>query len=356
MDRGTRIGVCELGLTLACLAGCGLGSSPNTAPDLLRQPTAESGDRAPRGALRNPSTAAARPAIAAPGQPRLELQGLAFVRIPPGEFRMGSADWQRYGVAGRVEQPQHRVRITRGFYLSAHEVTRKAFQRFVDDTGYQTEAERDGDGCNGLDPTNGNVVRRSEFVWRHPGFPQTADHPVVCVSWTDAREFCRWMARQTGYGVRLPTEAEWEYACRAGRDTRFETGDAPHSLRGSANLADVALRRRFVLADWSADWDDGHAFTAPVARFRPNALGLYDMHGNVGEWCADWYDADYYSRSTTDDPRGPDSPTACHVVRGGSWYNSALACRAANRHDGLPTARSQTNGFRIAFNAAAPSD
>jgi len=351
MDRGTRIGAWELSVCLACIAaGCGLPSSPNTTQEPLRQPATESDDLSRTGAVRDPSAAAAIPSIAAPD--RRELRGLGFVRIAPGEFRMGSRDSKRHGAVGRFEQPEHRVRITRAFYLSTHEVTRQVFQRFVDDTGYQTEAERDGRGCNGLDPATGEVVRRSDFVWQHPGFPQTDDHPVVCVSWTDAREFCRWMSRQTGYEIRLPTEAEWEYACRAGRSTRFETGDSPRSLRGSANLADVALRRLFLLADWSADWDDGHAFTAPVGMFHPNAFGLYDMHGNVGEWCFDWYDAEYYSQSATDDPRGPDSPTAYHVVRGGSWYNSALACRAANRHDGVPTASSQTNGFRIAFDAA----
>jgi formylglycine-generating enzyme required for sulfatase activity len=267
---------------------------------------------------------------------------------------MGSEDWRIYGEGGRCEQPQHRVRITVAYYLSTHEVTRGAFQRFVTATGYRTEAERDGLGCNGLDASRGAIVRRPACVWHHPGFEQTAAHPVVCVSWNDARAYCQWLADQTGRSMRLPTEAEWEYACRSGSDSRYSTGESPQSLWGNANLADIALQRVFRGADWAAAWDDGYPFTAPVGLFRPNAFGLYDMHGNVGEWCSDWFDGEYYSQSPIEDPGGPVHARDFHVVRGGSWYNHGLACRAANRHDGVPTARSQTNGFRVAFSADSP--
>ena len=347
MDWGTRATGWRLGVCLLLISGCWAPTAPGSRQTQLGgPPTADqqaSGRVPPLATPANDTDTAAEPLL------HLSLSGIDFVRLPAGEFMMGAANWRAYGSAGRFEQPQHRVQISEPFYLATHEVTRGDFQSFVAATDYRTEAERDGQGANGLDRSSGAVVRRPEFVWQHPGFEQTSQHPVVCVSWNDARAYCYWLAEQTGYAIRLPTEAEWEYACRSGGTDLFSTGASPQSLWGNANLADRSLQRVFPAADWAAAWNDGHPFTAPVGLYAPNAFGLYDMHGNVGEWCADWYDGNYYSRSPSKDPTGPRRGAGYHVVRGGSWYNHALACRASNRHDGVPTARSQTNGFRVAF-------
>lgn len=139
------------------------------------------------------------------------------------------------------------------------------------------------------------------------------------------------MGRKEGRTYRLPTEAEWEYACRAGTTTRFSSGDDVGGLREVANLADTALRRQFPPLTWVSSWDDGYPFTAPVGRFRANRFGLHDMHGNVWEWCADWYDKDYYTNSPSQNPQGP-AQGKTRVVRGGAWSHSADYARAACRH------------------------
>ena len=137
---------------------------------------------------------------------------MKFVLIPPGEFLMGTpAD--RFGSA--QEKPQHRVRITRPYYLDTHEVTRGEFSQFVAATGYKTEAERDG-GRAATFNAKGDLHEDQNAGWKNPGFEQTDVHPVVIVSWNDAAAFCRWLSEKEGATYRLPTEAEWEYACRAG--------------------------------------------------------------------------------------------------------------------------------------------
>lgn len=273
--------------------------------------------------------------------------GMAMVFIPAGQFRMGSAEPERLGSYSRCEGPQHLVRITRSLRISQFEVTVGQFQKFVQAAGYVTDAELSKAGCNGLDLATGQVIRRPECIWKSPGFAQTAQHPVVCVSWNDASEFCRWLSVTTGEIYRLPTEAEWEYCCRAGTDTFLATGDALDSLKSAGNCGDQSLRAQCPSLDASAEWDDGFAFTAPAGSFRPNKFGLYDMHGNVGEWCHDWFDDDYYANSPMNDPRGPSTTQQWRVVRGGSWYNNPVSCRSSGRHDGVPTEASTTNGFRV---------
>ena len=128
-----------------------------------------------------------------------------------------------------------------------------------------------------------------KYSWRNAGFEQTDEHPVVCMSWNDAVEFCKWLSRKEGKTYRLPTEAEWEYACRAGTTTRYYSGDDPETLAKVGNVADAAAKAKFPEWTWTIKASDGYVFTAPVGRFKPNAFGLYDMHGNAGQWCADWY-------------------------------------------------------------------
>jgi formylglycine-generating enzyme required for sulfatase activity len=301
----------------------------------------------------------ARVDVRRPDLPRLsfaESIGIKIVPIPAGEFFMGSSPEQVEQMLKLfpdmkkeyldVEQPRHRDQITRIQGLSAHEVTLGQFRKFVDDTGYKTEAERDGKGGEGYDFDKKKWVQDPKFTWRNPGFEQSDDHPVVNVSWNDATEFCRWLSRKDGRDYRLPTEAEWEYCCRAGSETLYSNGDDPERLARTGNVADARFKARFPeFITISAD--DGFVFTAPVGRYEPNAWGLYDMHGNVWEWCLDFYDAAYYKNSATADPRGPSS-AASRVVRGGSWGSSGWGCRSAFRNGIAPVLRSIYPGFRVA--------
>ena len=234
------------------------------------------------------------------------------------------------------------------FYLGVTEVTRGQFRRFVDETGYKTEAERDGKGGCGLNVSD----QDPRYTWLNPGFEQTDEHPVVNVSWNDAGALCEWLSRTEGQTYRLPTEAEWEYACRARTTTMFFNGDNPGSLAAVGNVADATLKTKYPnWADPGAA-PDGFVYTAPAGQFQPNAFGLYDMHGNVWEWCRDWYDAEYYKRSPVADPPGP-PPAAQRVVRGGSCFDSAWNCRSAFRRGRPPELRYYSVGFRL---ARVPSD
>ena len=281
--------------------------------------------------------------------------GTKLVLIPAGEFYMGSTP-REIGQVKRFaptfkkeweqeEQPQHRVRISRPFYLGLHEVTRKEFAQFVRTTGYQTDAKRDGKGGCGFDAATGEFRQDPVYDWQNPGFSQQENEPVVNVSWNDATAFCDWLSRKEKAVYRLPTEAEWEYACRAGTISLFCTGDEPESLATVGNVADGTLKAKFP--NWNTIGSrDGFAFTAPVGSFHPNAFGLFDMHGNVWEWCQDWYASGYYAKSPENDPPGP-LRGSVRVFRGGSWYDAADLCRSAFRYWDLPTYRDYFLGFRI---------
>ncbi len=305
------------------------------------------------------------------GKPReiTNSMGMKLVLIPPGEFMMGSREspeevvkaftkyipededfWQK---PLKCKHPRHRVRLTKPFYLGAHEVTVGQFRRFVSATGHKTEAEKDGEGGFGWnDAENYFEGRNPKYNWRNPGFPQTDNHPVVNVSWNDAVAFCEWLSEKEGREYRLPTEAEWEYACRAGTITRYHHGDDPEGLARVGNVGDGTAKEWFAkrVVGWRYHIlaKDGHVFTAPVGSFSANAFGLYDMHGNVWEWCADWFDEKYYSNSPVDDPQGPASGSY-RVLRGGSWVNNAWNCRSADRFRRGPANRSTNLGFRLAL-------
>ena len=187
--------------------------------------------------------------------------GMKMVLIPSGEFMMGSKETaQEIGKAFKCntnfwfndEHPRHLVRITKPFYLGAYHVTVGQFRRFVKDTGHRTEAEkgiaRDESGAGGLGCyPDGTVGCGLNITWRNPGFPQTDDHPVVEVCWDDAVAFCGWLSRKEGKKYRLPTEAEWEYACRAGTQTRYYNGDDPEKLAEVGNVADGCLKQKWPM-------------------------------------------------------------------------------------------------------------
>ena len=239
--------------------------------------------------------------------------GMKLVLIPPGEFQMGSPKelieeelrlhggdgWYRDYLPG--EGPQHRVRITKPYWLGATHVTQEEYQRVM-----------------GSNPS------------KFQGDPQ---RPVEQVSWDDAVEFCQRLSALPGEKAAkrryaLPTEAQWEHACRAGTTTRWHAGD------NEAGLGDVA---------WFNTNAGGQ--THPVGQKHANAWGLYDMHGNVWEWCQDWYDKEYYAKSPMDDPAGPPGGSY-RVFRGGSWLHPAWHCRSALRFRHLPSTRYNDLGFR----------
>ena len=262
--------------------------------------------------------------------------GMEFVYIPPGEFMMGNRN------GDEDEKPVRRVRITKGFYFAAHEVTLRRFRVFVEAAGYSTEAER-GDGAYGW--TGSKWEKRRDFNWRNPGFTQGDDHPVVCVSWNDAQAFCKWLSRKEGVACRLPTEAEWEYACRAGTTSAYWWGDDPDGGKGCCNAADQTAKMKLP-GRAVFNWPDGHKFTSPAGSFKPNGFGLYDMHGNVCEWCADWYDEGYYGNGPEEDPSGPATGTT-RVLRGGSWFSEPRFCRSADRGRLTPGDAGSNSGFRV---------
>ena len=288
---------------------------------------------------------------------------LEMVLIPAGEFMMGSGESaegtaaffnKTYGVDilkayfFKDEHPQHRVRITKPFYLGTYHVTRGQFRQFVADTGYKTDAEnRKPPEAVGWNPDTKRLDFNEKYSWRNAGFEQTDEHPVVCVTWNDAVAFCKWLSRKEGKTYRLPTEAEWEYACRAGTTTRYYSGDDPETLVKVGNVADAAAKAKFPDRTWTIKGNDGHVFTAPVGKFKPNAFGLYDMHGNAWQCCADRYGAEYYAKAPADDPTGPDSDNG-RVLRGGSWDGRPYNTRSAVRLGVSPNYGDNSTGFRIA--------
>lgn len=287
--------------------------------------------------------------------------GMKLQLIPAGEFMMGSklspeqthkrfpggeASFSSY----EDEHPRHRVRLTKAFYLGAQEVTVGQFRRFVSLTGYRTTAEREGTAWGYRE---GKWSNFAGLTWQSPDFDQTDSHPVTCVSWEDAVAFCEWLSQSEGRQYRLPTEAEWEYACRAGTDTAFFWGDEPSNGKGYLNGADSSGKPDGGFWGNPFRFHDGHVRTSPVGSYRSNGYGLYDMHGNVNEWCSDYYSSDYYSKSPVNDPTGPSGESTFRVNRGGCWVYNAGGCRSASRGCYAPSFRSIDLGFRVAL---VPSD
>ena len=275
--------------------------------------------------------------------------GMKLKLIPTGEFLMGSPESDD---AFDSEQPQHKVRITQPFYLGVYEVTKGQFQQFVEAGGYKTEAEKGGEGGFGWNESKGKFEFDPKYTWRNTGFAQTDAHPVVNVSWNDAVAFCKWLSAKEGKTYRLPTEAEWEYTCRAGTRTLYQHGDDPEGLVSVGNVFDGTAKASLTtlppaILNSCLNAKDGYVFASPVGKFRANAFGLFDMHGNAWEWCQDWYGEDYYGESPGIDPTGPTVATA-RVSRGGSWFFTARDCRSAIRGGSAPGSRFSALGFRVA--------
>ena len=298
--------------------------------------------------------------------------GMKFVRVPAGEFLMGSdetpqalaRDYPQYELPRFIEladeAPVHRVRISRPFFLGQHEVTVGQFRQFLKASGHVPESVADGTGGYGYNPAydpaasqRGDLFegRDPKYSWRNPGFAQDDSHPVLNVTWNDAVAMSRWLSRQEGRRYRLPTEAEWEYACRAGSASRYHGGNAPESLLQIANTFDADAARHWQgLRAQALPGSDGHAFTAPVGSYRPNAFGLHDMLGNAWEWTADWHDETYYAASPAADPPGPAEGTV-RVRRGGSWHTWALYARCSYRNWNSAQTRYTLVGMRLLLEA-----
>jgi formylglycine-generating enzyme required for sulfatase activity len=261
--------------------------------------------------------------------------------------------------ASRFEQlgdevPARKVTLTKGFYLARHEVTVGQFKRFLELSGYTPESIADGTGGYGYragydpqaSPRHDTFEGRSPaYSWRHPGFPQTDRHPVTNVTLNDAVHMAKWLSHIEGVTYRLPTEAEWEYACLGGTRKRFGATSDPTRLGAYANLFDASTAR--LWPKWQAfaqPYDDGHAFTAPVGSFAANGYGLYDMNGNVWEWVSDFY-ADAYPGGAVD-PKGPQTGEL-RIRRGGSWHTWALYARCSFRNWNTAQTRYVLVGFRL---------
>jgi formylglycine-generating enzyme required for sulfatase activity len=280
-----------------------------------------------------------------------------MVHMPGGSFLMGSDDAASYGADG--EGPVRRVRL-RPFWMDATAVSNASFLQFVEDTGHVTESEREGWSFvfhlllpDDFPPTRAAAAApwwRQVFGadWRHPEGPQSriadrSNHPVVHVSWRDAAAYCRWA------GKRLPSESEWEYAARGGLEQRrFPWGD---------DLVPAGKHRMNV---WQGTFptlntaEDGFVGTAPVDAFEPNGYGLYNMTGNVWEWCADWFSPNFHVRADDDNPGGPPAGEQ-KVMRGGSYLCHESYCRryrCAARTPNTPESTAGNLGFRCALSAS----
>ena len=266
-----------------------------------------------------------RLAQSAEGQPSIppkkitwDIDSAPMVLISPGHFQMGANEDEDESFM-KDAQPAHLVELA-AFYMDMFEVTIGQYKKFLQTTGHRTLP---------------NWV--SEFS-------PTDDHPVVGVSWGDAVAYAKWAEK------RLPTEAEWEYAARGGlRDKRYPWGnDKPNGnqCNYADKNADAILKRGNPDFSWAdLGVDDEYSTTAPVGSFPPNGFGLYDMAGNVYEWCTDWYKKDYYNQSPVKNPTGPNSGE-WRVLRGGSWSNDLNLLRVATRGGFYPGSRLNSNGFR----------
>jgi formylglycine-generating enzyme required for sulfatase activity len=259
-------------------------------------------------------------------------EGPELVIIPPGRFRMG---WPN-GEPERSdnEGPQHAVTLTKPFALGRYAVTVGEFRRFVTARGYKSEAEKGGGAYGWI---GGEWKKDKRFHWQTPGFEQGESHPAVCVSWNDAIAYCQWLSEQAGAEYRLPSEAEWEYACRAGTTTPSWWGDTitPKQANYNGNLYPYNQGEK----------GEYRKKTVPVDQFEPNPWGLYQMHGNVWEWVQDGY-ADDKGEAQTDPIYAQGG--SHRVYRGGSWVILARYLRAACRDRYEPARRHHNLGFRPA--------
>lgn len=262
------------------------------------------------------------PAISfAEGETLTNSIGMNLVAIPAGEFQMGSPDSDEE--ARDDEKPQHPVRITKPFLVGMYEVTQREYES--------------------VQGNNPSWFALSGGGQKKVDGEDTSEFPVERVSWLDAVEFCSKLSERpeekaAGRRYRLLTEAEWQYCCRAGTTSRFHYGDSLGSMQANIN-------GRFPYG--GAERGPYLGRTTRVGSYKPNVFGLYDMHGNVGELCSDWFGRDYYQQSPANDPQGPEKGSD-HLVMGGGWNADAFRCRAAHRRSNAGSGVARYFGFRVA--------
>lgn len=273
--------------------------------------------------------------------------GPVMIVVPSGGFLMGSAENEPDRVEN--EGPRFRVNFDRGFAMSRNEITVGEFRAFIDDTGYVTDAERRG-SSRVYTANTGSIAPRDEVTWRNDFRGERAEDslPVIHVSWNDAAAYVRWLSGRTDREYRLPSEAEFEYALRAGTQTRYWWGDdrptdAVENVTGDGDRFgggrswEVAFRR----------YEDGYWGPAPVGSLQPNPFGLFDMGGNVMEWVEDcWHDS--YVRAPTDGSAWVNPGCDRRVIRGAQWSSTPAMSRSAFRLSAGPTTADARVGFRVA--------
>ena len=274
-----------------------------------------------------------------------------MVTIPGGKFTMGG-DKQR-------EQPKHPVTI-RPFKLAKYEVTVKEFRQFIEATGHKTrnvcwiwqEVTKDHDWG----------INRLEGNWQTPKYAPSDDHPVMCVTWEDANAYAGWLGKKTGKAYRLPTEAEWEYAARAGSTTTYFFGNDPEQFCEYGNVLDKrgtrALARDYKVYREGVSCDDGAEYTNVVGQYKPNAFGLYDMLGNVDEYVQDCEHLDYTGAPADGSAwsQGCSTDNPMVIERGGSYGSRGTTARSAYRgHAGPDNPSALGEGFRLAESVDANS-
>jgi sulfatase modifying factor 1 len=268
-----------------------------------------------------------------------------MIVIAAGRFMMGAAPGEetRENLSDEFRnrsEPQHEV-VIKTFGAGKFEVTRSQYRVFAEATG------RSGQGCFGWMGTQFELY--PDRNWRNPGYGQEDNHPATCVSWEDASAYVKWLGQHTGQTYRLLTEAEWEYAARAGTTTiRFWGDDASMSCE-YANGGDISTRARVPgSGTWAiANCNDRYAYTAPVGMYRANAFGLHDMLGNVEEWTQDCWNANFRG-APVDGRAATTGDCGLRVARGGSWHDAPVGLRAAYRVGSPTTIRVYSRGFRVA--------
>jgi len=261
-----------------------------------------------------------------------------MVLIKDAEFKRGDL----FGDGNSNERPAHMVRVG-DFLISQHEVTNREYLEFVKATG--------GNLPEWINPNSKYHYQTGSGAFYKKLGPAlyNLDHPVVGVSWQDAIMYCAWRSLKGPYKYRLPTEAEWELAARGGNKTiKYSWGNGSPLLALGGNVGDEALKK--VFPDWPIIWrayNDNYVFTAPVKKFGGNVFGVFDMTGNVAEWCSDWYEGNYYQKQEWNRPQGPAQGTE-RVIRGGSWSDTPAKLRIPYRRSAPPTFRSNNLGFRVA--------
>lgn len=264
-----------------------------------------------------------------------------MVKISGGTFTMGT-------LAGRKdEKPLHLVSVP-AFEIGKYELTVGQFRKFVEATAYRTDAEKGADGHKGCFGDGGGVDFgwKAGLSWDNPGFDQSDNHPVVCVSLNDAHAYLAWLNQEAGSNYRLSSEAKWEYAARAGSSTDYHFGNSKSDLCDYANVYDEKGKSTNAYGWRHAPCDDGEAKTAPVGQYKANAFSLHDMHGNAWEWVEDCWKSGYHDAPSNGEIYKSED-CRYRVIRGGSWYNIPLGARSANRYWYGPAYRSFNLGFRL---------